>query len=191
MRPVVFLDTETTRKDRDRRPWEIAMIRRDESGEQELTIFIDTADLDLDNADPEALAVGGFHRRHPQCGAPLNPGARLCSGAEAAVLVWQWTKKARVYGVVPSFDTECLDELLHRHELEWGWHFQPWDIAVLATGYLLGRQLPLQRCAEATSLQCGVTPPTPEQRHTAMGDARWVARWYDHLMASQLAAAAA
>lgn len=26
-----------------------------------------------------------------------------------------------------------------------------------------------------------VAPPALADRHTAMGDARWVARWYDHL----------
>lgn len=29
---------------------------------------------------------------------------------------------------------------------------------------------------------CGVEPPTKEERHTALGDARWVKRWYDHII---------
>ena len=190
MRPVVFLDTETTRKDRDRRPWEIAIIRRDHTGQKALNVFVDIADIDLANADPESLAVGRFYGRHPQFGAPLPDGERLCRAAEAAALVQEWTAGAYVYGVVPSFDTECLDDLLYRHGLQWDWHFQPWDIAVLATGYLVGRRLPSQRSAVATSRQCGVNPPTEDERHTAMGDARWVARWYDRIMADQLIAAA-
>lgn len=28
---------------------------------------------------------------------------------------------------------------------------------------------------------CGVEPPTDEERHTALGDARWAMRWYDTL----------
>lgn len=192
MDTVVFLDTETTSTGRDRRPWEIAMIRRDDIGEKALTIFVDAADLDLDNADPDALRIGGFHSRHPQFGAPLSEGQLLCRASEAAALVQSWTNhRARVYGVVPSFDTECLDALLHRHGLEWDWHFQPWDIAVLATGYLAGRRLPLQRNSEDTSRACGVTPPTEAERHTAMGDARWVARWYDQILAPAHLSAAA
>lgn len=77
MDTVVFLDTETTSTGRDRRPWEIAMIRRDDTGEKALTIFVDVADLDLDNADPDALRIGGFHSRHPQFGAPLSQGQLL------------------------------------------------------------------------------------------------------------------
>ncbi|MCK8670968.1 hypothetical protein M1M07_07535 [Rhodococcus sp. HM1] len=31
------------------------------------------------------------------------------------------------------------------------------------------------------SRACGVEPPAPEERHTALGDASWVKRWYDHI----------
>lgn len=160
------------------------MIRRDSTAERELTIFVDLADLDLEHADPNSLAVGRFYERHPHFGAPLGERQLLCSAGQAAALVQTWTSGARVFGVVPSFDTGCLEELLHRHGLEPQWHFQPWDIAVLAVGYLIGRQLPVQRSSEATSLQCGVAVPTDTERHTAMGDARWVKRWYDHIMPS-------
>ncbi|MGV7388962.1 hypothetical protein PJJ88_30285, partial [Mycobacterium kansasii] len=76
---------------------------------------------------------------HPHFGAPLGTNELLCSGAQAAALVRQWTAAATVFGVVPSFDTECLSELLNRHGLSTSWHYQPWDIAVFASGYLAGR----------------------------------------------------
>lgn len=29
------------------------------------------------------------------------------------------------------------------------------------------------------SRTCGVEPPSDDERHTALGDARWALRWYD------------
>ncbi len=40
----------------------------------------------------------------------------------------------------------------------------------------------LEKNSEKTSHACGVHPPTSAERHTAMGDARWVARWHDAIM---------
>lgn len=180
--PVVFLDTETTRKDRRREAWEIAMIRRDHHGEREITIFVDLADLTMGAADPVSLEIGRFDERHPQRGGTLGGNAQLLSGTAAAETVQRWTAKAQIFGVVPSFDMDCLEALLERHGLNPQWHFQPWDVAVLATGYLRGRQLPIQRSAEATSRACGVEVPGDAERHTALGDARWVRRLHDRIM---------
>jgi hypothetical protein len=38
--------------------------------------------------------------------------------------------------------------------------------------------------SEALSLACGVRPPSPADRHTAIGDARWAMRWFDALVAA-------
>lgn len=184
-RPVVFLNTETTRKDRRRRAWDIAMIRRDHRGDHEITIFVELADLDLKHADPAALAIGRFEERHPQRGGALGENAQLLSGEVAAAVVQRWTADAQIFGVVPSFDTECLQGLLERHGRVPLWHYQPWDVAVLATGYLLGQSMPAQASAEATSRACGVAVPALAERHTALGDARWVRRLHDRV---QLAA---
>ncbi|MBE5477697.1 hypothetical protein E3G68_005030 [Mycobacteroides abscessus] len=191
MDAVVFLDTETTGRDRLRRAWEIAMIRRDDFGEREVTLFVDVADLALHQADPQALAIGRFDDRHPQRRGKLSDNQYLMCGAEAAAVVHEWTADARVFGVVPSFDTGCLDSLLERHGRTPKWHFQPWDIAVLATGYLIGRQQPVERSAEATSRACGVDIPVSAERHTALGDARWVRRLYDRIFTRVEASAAA
>lgn len=182
VRPVVFLDTETTRKDRRRRAWEIAIIRRDHRGDREITIFIEIADLDLHHAEPTSLAIGRFDERHPQRGGALGENAQLLSGEAAAAVVQEWTANAQIFGVVPSFDTECLQGLLERHKRDPLWHFQPWDVAVLATGYLRGQKMPAQRSAEATSRACGVAVPDPAERHTALGDARWARRLHDCVM---------
>jgi hypothetical protein len=52
---LVFLDTETTGLHCDRRPWEIAIIRRDRDGPSRLLLCVDIEDLDLPTADPIGL----------------------------------------------------------------------------------------------------------------------------------------
>lgn len=177
---VAFLDTETTALHRDRRAWDIAVIRRERDGtESDITIFVDIADLDIDNADPEALAKGRFYERHPGLGFPLQAGQVHVREVEAARLVQQWTADATIYGVNPSFDTDTLAPMLWRHGLTRSWYFQPQDISSQAYGYVLRSQMP-EPNSEWLSVECGVPVPTVD-RHTAMGDARWVQRWYDQL----------
>lgn len=181
---VVFLDTETTGTHRGYRPWEVAMIRRESSGEEsEITIFIATEDLDLASADPEALDIGGFSYRHPQNGGRLEPGQVLCTGDEAAALVRQWTGTATVFGVNCSYDTVGLDGLLARASLTSTWFYAPQSIDAIAYGYALKSMPNPPRSSEPLSLACGVDIPGPDERHTAMGDAQWVRRWFDALHA--------
>lgn len=179
---VVFLDTETTGTHRGYRPWEVAMIRRETSGaEASITIFIETEDLDLANADPIGLEIGGFSYRHPSNGGRLDAGQRLCSGDDAAALVQQWTDSALVFGVNASYDTTGLDGLLARAGRTPNWYYVPQDIVAIAYGFLLKDDPSPPRSSEPLSLACGVEIPGPDERHTAMGDARWVQRWYDSL----------
>lgn len=107
---MVFLDTETTGVHRERRAWEIAMIRREDDVEYTLTIYVSQDDLDLDHADPVGLAIGRFQQRHPGIAGNPRCGSDeiLCSEAQAARIVAQWTARATIFGVVPHFDTECL-----------------------------------------------------------------------------------
>lgn len=179
----VFLDTETTGVHRGYRPWDIAMVRRDGSGgQQELTIFVDVADIDIDHADPEALIIGGFEQRHPQRGGRLATGQVLVSGYQAAQLVQRWTDSALVYGVNPSYDTIGLDGLLARANLDARWYYAPQDLVGIAYGFMLrGATTAPPRSSEPLSMACGVDIPQASERHTAMGDARWAARWYDAL----------
>ena len=60
-KPIVFLDTETTGLHIDRRPWEIALVRREDGSTRAVTIFIDLRDIPLDQADPTALQIGRFY----------------------------------------------------------------------------------------------------------------------------------
>lgn len=194
---LVFLDTETTGLHHDRRPWEIALIRREPNGyTSELQIYV--KDVDLSAAELIGLNVGHFYENHPlfrtDHAVPphsereeLGPGVRLTTEAKAAVIVERMTRGATIVGAVPSFDTECLAAMLRRHKLCAAWHYHLIDVEAVALGYLHRagpyprKLLDLPIKSDALSELCGVQPPSDEERHTAIGDARWVQRWYDTL----------
>lgn len=214
MTPLCFIDTETTGVHQDRQVWEIAMIRRDDQGQREQAFFVD---VDLSNADPFGLKIGGFYDRHPK-GIQLATGHfptmvihgdRASSGskswvvpaepvtrARAALHVAEWTHGAHLVGAVPNFDAETLAPLLREHGLLPAWHYHLIDVEALAVGYLAGRRrtwsavnvgtkpepTPLPWKSDDLSLACGVEPATEEERHTALGDARWAMRIYDAII---------
>lgn len=226
--PLVFLDTETTSLHPElRRPWEIAIIRREPDGtERRITILI--RDVDLSNADPMSLKIGRFHDRHPRFGGPVLsgraetvPGWKVDTDSaevtdldgevfymaeyDAATVVDSWTKGAHMVGAVPDFDSLTLDKMLRRHGLLPRWHYHLVDVETLAVGWLHGvaaraidearmrGEEPLPELldrhqagppwkSDDISRACLVEPPTDEERHTAMGDALWVMRWYDRIV---------
>lgn len=200
--PVVFLDTETDGTYDARRPWEVGMIRRAPGQpEQEMQFFVD---IDLDQTpDLFGLRVGGFFERHPvgrwmsDPAAPLRrpipkawewadvigPGELVAPG-RAALEVSRWTHGAHVIGAVPDFDTETLRPRLRSVGLLPGWHYHLIDIEAMVVGYLLGRgtdpgEVALPWSSDDLSRAIGVEPAPEEERHTALGDARWVARMWD------------
>ncbi len=204
-RPIVFLDTETTGLHHDRRPWEIAMIRREPDG-LETEHLLQVSDVDLTTAELKGLQIGGFYERwygaRPRCDRSeeelANDPTKVDREFLVAHTVERVTRGAVIIGAVPNFDTETLAAMLRRHNLCSSWHYQLVDIEPLAVGWLRGMNaeanligFPLPRATEFDlappwssddlSRACGVTPPTEEERHTALGDARWVRRWFDHL----------
>lgn len=204
MSPIVFIDTETTGVHPDRRPWEIAMIKRYESlhrtdqfGLQE-ELLIQITDVDLSNADPFGLRVGGFYNRHYSSSPTNIPTDCKCMREhEAAQAVEKFTRNAHLIGAVPSFDADTLDKMLRRHKLIPAWHYHLIDVEPLAIGYLKGLQrqalkkgsslildfqFSLPWKSNELSRTIGVEPPTDAERHTAMGDARWAQRTYDKVM---------
>ena len=198
--PIVFLDTETDGLHPGRRVWEVAMIRRDEMGQTETSFFVA---LDLRNSDPFGLRVGGFWDRHPAgrkiSGQKCSPSdfVNVLSKHDAAKEVMRWTFGAHIVGAIPSFDTETLAGLLRSEGYMPSWHHHLIDIEAMALGWLWGRSkghsrpigldgrtidlaaLPVR--SDNLAAACGVEPPTDVERYTAMGDARWVMRWYDAL----------
>lgn len=193
-RPIVFCDTETTGLHADRRPWEIALIRRDPDG-TETERLIQIADVDMSHAELKGLQIGRIHERHLNFGG-TTAGAYLCEERQAALEVEAVTRDAIIVGAAPNFDTEVLAAMLRRHQLCPAWHYQLVDVETLAAGWLRGLRsadgfppdlvdgvdpLTPPWHSDHLSLLCGVQPPTEEDRHTALGDARWVRRWYDRL----------
>lgn|SRR5574341_395620 len=173
-RAIVILDTETTSLRRDRRAWEIGMIRIDTTGEQEVGIYV--TDVDLSNADTMSLNIGRFYERHPQYRADLRTDDHdVWDEAEAALCVEGWTRGAHIVGAVPNFDTEVLGDMLFRHRLVAAWHYHLTDVETLVAGYLLGKgvapSLPWK--SEDLSRAIGVDPDGFD-RHTALGDCRWI-----------------
>jgi hypothetical protein len=192
--PIVFLDTETDGVHPGRKPWEIAMIRREADGTQgEISFFVT---IDLSTADPFGLRVGRFYDRHPTGRVisgldEFNPVASWADPAfknreEAAYLVARMTHGAHIVGAVPNFDTEILATLLREHGLCPSWHYHLIDVENLAVGYLYGTErgkagfgIAMPWKSDDLMEAIGVDPPTEEERHTALGDARWAMRAYD------------
>ena len=198
MTPLCFIDTETTGVHPDRRVWEVAMIRRDDTGQSEAVYQVN--DIDLSDADPFGLSVGHFYDRHgsyrPGGFVGLNEGDGIANGPESRVakIVEQMTRGAHLVGVVPSFDAGCLDPMLRRHGLIPAWHSHLVDVEAMAVGCLEALRLSglgvngvyadpvrLPWRSDDLSLACNVEPPAEDERHTALGDARWAMRWYDAL----------
>lgn len=183
--PVCFIDTEYTTLDPwRRRPWEVAIIRRDPGIADVETTFL-ISDVDLSDADPKSLEVGHFFERHPAFGGVTaeDPLINYVTETEAAEVVEALTRGCHIVAAVPDPDVDILREMLRRHGLRWTGHYHLMDIENIAIGYLKGLdptfipQLPLK--SDDLSRLCGLEPPDDDTRHTAMGDARWVRDWWD------------
>ncbi len=128
----------------------------------------------------------------------------------AALAVARWTHGAHIVGMVPNFDTEVLANLLRAQQLTPAWHYHLIDVENMILGYIArerhdeeiflfnttdevrnvrGTSVLDRRTAmltppydsEALSHAIGVEPPSEDERHTAMGDAKWCARIWDTL----------
>ena len=141
---------------------------------------------DLSTADPYGLRVGRFYERHPVgralAGEMVPDTTALLS--ETAHRVAALTHGTHLVGAVPNFDAELLDRLLRDQGLIPAWHYHLIDVENLAVGYLAGQGhvfIP-PWSSESLTEALGVTASTEDERHTAMGDARWAQRIYDHVM---------
>ncbi len=194
--PLVFLDTETTGLTLDDDIWELAGIRRDPDGtETELHLFIDH-DWKKCRDLPESFREDHLAR---------FPGHnQSMSRNQAAHRIFEFLyptedgDRAHVVGAVPNFDTEHISRLLRSeigaHTRD-PWHYHLIDVENLAVGYIAGRAsrgdfdaglaMPgLPWNSDDLSRAIGVEPPTDE-RHTAMGDARWAMAIYDRVIGAR------
>lgn len=195
MSRICFIDTETTSLRPDRRAWDIALIVREDGAEDfEYQWFVGAQDLDLGNADPFALRIGHFYDRHPSArtGDMFNDG----EDPESYVMrqVELLTRGAHLIGAVPNFDADVLGARMRANGVMPSWHYHLIDVETLVVGYLAGWQrhspdvVPLDGSpslpwtSEELSRAVGVEPPSGEERHTAIGDARWAKAMYDAVL---------
>nr|WP_161387588.1 exonuclease domain-containing protein [Enterococcus hirae] len=172
------MDTETTGLSLDDDIWEFAAIRREVDGSESETHLFIQHDLDKCASLPEQ-----FYADHK---ARFPSGENWADTQESAAqqIASLFTDRPHVVGAVPNFDTERIALLLRRHGIEPGWHYHLIDVENLAIGYLAaqGVHLDLPWNSDALTAALGLPPVPEDERHTAMGDARWAMRIYDAVM---------
>lgn len=189
MSRLVYLDTETTGLDPERNEvWEVATITED--GRERVWWL----PVHMPRADLIALNISGFYDRHPSYGGSdgMGGGNALSSLDGFAYDFARLTRGAHLVGAVPSFDAAFLSRLLLDCDELPAWHYHLIDVEAMAVGYLHGFERCREPVADASwltitlpwasddlSRACGVEPPGDDERHTALGDARWVKRWYE------------
>lgn len=190
---IVFLDLETTGLDPDRHePWEIGLIARGHyANDRE---FLWRVMPDLTKADPNSLRIGRYYERTAGHLAPTLTAANLASPdakpkwslpRAVAPILAGLLDGAHIVACNPSFDAAFLKRFLPEHGHAFTAHYHLIDVEALAVGYLNGDHdhvLNVGRPAlpwdsDEISRAVGVDPEAFE-RHTALGDARWVrAQW--------------
>lgn len=188
---IVWLDCETTGLDeRVEDVFEVAVIRDD--GEE--TVFrIEPRPEVVRAMHPKAVEVNRYHER------TSDPAWRWHDPYKALHALWGELDGVHICGAVPDFDARHLAALYRRFGMEPPrHHYHLIDIEAKAVGYLDGRAalaaelarghgviLPVQATiddlpwdSDELSRACGVEPPGEDERHTALGDARWVRRLY-------------
>lgn len=195
--PLCFIDTETDGVHPGRKPWEIALIRRQPDWPTiTLSFFVE---VDLSTADPFGLKIGGFYDRHPMGQwisgtsddidkpAPEPDGGGYLTRAQAAGAVARLTHGAHLVGAVPNFDSEVFDKLLRAHGMAPSWHYHLIDVEALAVGWAAAKGISIRPPWGSDDLMAaiGVEKPSEQERHTAFGDAKWCVKTYDAVMGWQ------
>jgi hypothetical protein len=97
------------------------------------------------------------------------------------------TRGRHLVGAVVSFDEERLRKLLRANGACPEWHYHLIDVEALAVGWIAGADQEAARLAlpwksDDLSRAIGVEPPSDEERHTALGDARWAKAIYEKIV---------
>lgn len=164
-RRVCMIDSETTGLGPDRQIWEFAVVA--EGFEQ---VWVVT-DVDMRGADPKSLAMNGFYERHDTTQGISAGSVRYSSEEHVAGELWEMLNGCTVVAAIPEFDLVPLAAMLRRHGLEPSWHYRTRCAEALTVGYLGTDPGGLIQCMAALEIDY------PEaDRHSALGDARAVAR---------------
>jgi len=204
MTNLVFIDTETTSLRHDRRAWEIgAILRRPGHEDVEHAWFVDTDHLDLGNADVMSLKIGRFHERHPRLRVRMGRDeafGQVQDEIDVLHEVEAVTRGAHLIGAVVSFDADVLGQRMRANGICPSFHYHLIDVEALAAGWLQRQAAALENreisLDEATELRRTARPPwksdalsaalgitvSDDERHTALGDARWARAIYDAVM---------
>lgn len=192
---VAFVDTETTGLDPELNPiWEIAVILPDGPYEGEhcwqvrvppLAVVPDgerPADRSVAYISQWVLDNTGFASRY-NAEEALEP-------SRAAELAIQLLKGRHIVGAVPSFDEERLRRMVDEHlgrPDRYPWHYHLIDVEAMAVGFLgaSGVAVSLPWKSDDLSLALGVEPPSGDDRHTALADARWARVLYEAVVGAQ------
>lgn len=181
--PLAFVDTETLGLDPDKHAiWEVGLIRYNpETGDTDEYLWqINLTPEQLADGDPIGMNIGRFSERYYRATA-LPPDIFAMAFAEL-------TAGAHLVGAVISFDEERLRRLLLSKGVPHGWHYHIIDIEAMAVGWLSAARhawtayegwtpsLPWK--SDALTATLGVPPVPEDERHTALGDARWALRLY-------------
>lgn len=195
---LAFTDTETSHLDPEiGDAWEIAVIRRDPDGAE--TEHLWQVAIDLTNADPKSLEIGGYHERFAVPAGTdaiqvMPDGTHLKLTTPELLFDLQEALAGSVMiGSNPGFDDRFLRKPLRANKRKIGWHYRPIDIATLAAGYQWGLaaarpggdflfpgdfpQHPYS--SRGLSRAVGVEPPGAATAHTALADATWAKNVYD------------
>lgn len=194
---LAFVDTETTGLDPARHDmWEVAVITIDDRQPADtLSEWAWQIHPNLRAADPAALRIGDYYGRTPAgpwttrrltCPPWLPGDDPLATRDVIASTLAAELAGATIVGINPAFDAAFIGAFLRAHGQQEAWDYHLIDVANLAAGWLLGSSdihvehvIPWK--SDRLSEKCGVEPPTGAERHTALGDARWVQRWYTRL----------
>lgn len=187
--PLVFTDTETTGLNPDQHEaWEVAIIKRVPQGDR--TVDVETVYQlrpDMVLADDVALEIGRFHDRFK---VPPGASAAVISadGQHAEEIttnefrrqVAGLTRNAVMVGSNTQFDHTFIRKALGRPE-EVPWHYRPVNAIELAVGVLIERGIKIEFPWSSTgvSRRLGVEPPSKDEAHTALADARWARDVFD------------
>lgn len=197
MTPLVFCDTETTGLDRAHDEiWDFAAIRQDTDvilGEkyQRGTFYHAYFEHDTDKVKrlPEPFRVDHDARYDPDAALNRNDAAKFILDVFRP---GENGEKPHLVGAVPDFDAAFMTRLLYQQlAARPPWHYHIIDVEALVVGYLAGVDStgmpnaglpPLPWRSDDLSMAIGVPPPASSDRHTATGDALWVARLWQAII---------
>lgn len=183
----VFIDTETLGLDpRIHRIWEVAAIVDD----VEHVWHLHLSAPEIEVHDPIALEISGFDTRYP----PPSDRTPVTDFLDEFI---DLTTGRHLCGAVVSFDEERLRRLAWQWNRTPGWHYHLIDVEALAVGWLAGvgqgwrgperrmrmeelRSLPWD--SDELTKKLGLRPVPDDERHTALGDARWAKAMYEEMM---------